>query len=217
MTPTAVDEASGSQLGQSCRPSEASPQAETPADTDSIGRFFFPPDRRAPADMAIVFGMNSPELPVACALEVFHAGLVRLLLFTGGHNERLGRAEAHEMAELARRDGIPDDAILIEDQARNTEENIRFSRRLLEDRLGPGAVRSVMLLTIHYHLRRARLAARRHFPADVDLSWTCYPSRHYTSRNWFEVEKGRRDVKAEIDKIRRYYGMTLDDLMRRDE
>ena len=81
-----------------------------------------------------------------------------------------------------------------------------------EDRWGAAGVGSVMLLTIHYHLRRAHLAARRRIPEDVALGWTCYPSLHYTSRNWFEVERGRRDVTSEIEKIERYYGLKLADL-----
>lgn len=185
-------------------------------DTESLSRCFFPPDRREPADVAIVFGMSVPRRPVERAAELFHAGLVPKLLFSGGYNPRLGRPEAHEMAELAQAQGIPAEAILIEDKALNTQENIEFSHRLLEDRLGRGGVGSVMLLTIHYHLRRACLAARRRFPADVGLCWTCYASRYYTSDNWFEVERGRRDVMAEIRKIEGYYGLALDDLLRQE-
>ncbi|MGE0845704.1 MAG: YdcF family protein [Flavobacteriaceae bacterium] len=179
---------------------------------ERIGRCFFPPDRRLRADVAIVFGMSAPERPVERAVELFNAGIVRRLLFTGGYNERLGRAEADEMAVLANGQGVPAEAILIEDRARNTEENIELSCRLLEDRWGAAGVGSVMLLTIHYHLRRAHLAARRRIPEDVALGWTCYPSLHYTSRNWFEVERGRRDVTSEIEKIERYYGLKLADL-----
>jgi vancomycin permeability regulator SanA len=185
------------------------------ADIEDISRCFFPPDRPMRADVAIVFGMNAPQRPVDRAVELFHAGTVRQLLFTGGHNDRLGAVEAVEMARLARAAGVPDAAILVEDRALNTEENVDFSWRLLERRFESGDVGSVMLLTIHYHLRRAHLAARRRLPAGIAVCWTCYPSLHYTARNWFEVERGRRDVMAEVGKIERYYGMTLARLLER--
>lgn len=121
------------------------------------------------------------------------------------------------MAELARGRGVPAEAILIEDQARNTSENIRFSYALLERSLGLASLRSVMLLTIHYHLRRAFLAARSRFPPEIGLLWACYASLYYTADNWSEVERGRRDVMAEIQKIKSYYGLTLSDLLRLGE
>jgi uncharacterized SAM-binding protein YcdF (DUF218 family) len=178
-----------------------------------IGRCFFPRDHPGKSDVAIVFGMNDPRRPARRAAELFHAGMVRKLLFTGGYNKWLGQSEAHEMARLARQDGVPEAAMLIEDQARNTDDNIKLSSRLLDDRVGLDSVASVTLVTIHYHLRRAHLAARRQFPAEVALRWTCYASLHYTSENWFDVEQGRRDVMTEISKIERYYGLTLKDLL----
>lgn len=187
-------------------------------DVALLSRCFFPPERQARADVAIVFGMSAPERPVARAVEIFRAGLADSLLFTGGHNPRLGQAEALEMARLAREQGVPREAILVEDQALHTEQNVEFSFRLLQDRLGvPGGIGSIMILTIQYHLRRAHLAARRRFPGETGLSWSCYPSRHYTAENWFEVAQGRRDVTAEIDKIERYYGLTPGDLARQPQ
>ncbi len=159
--------------------------------------------------------MSDPERPVDCAVEVFKAGLVDRLLFTGGYNSRLGRAEAHAMSDLALQRGVPAEAILIEDQARHTDENIRLSYRLMKERMEPDQIGSVMLMTIQYHLRRAQIAASRCFGADVDLSWKSYPSLHYTASNWFEAPRGRDDISAEIDKIQRYYGLTLDDLLRK--
>ena len=182
-------------------------------DVGRVGQCFFPSDRRETAEVAIVFGMNDPRRPVEHAVEAFRGGLVQRLLFTGGYNERLRRTEAEVMAELACGFGVPDKAILIEDQARNTEENIVLSQRLLQDETSGSEVSSIMLLTIHYHLRRAILAARRHVPPGVELSWTSYPSAHYSSRNWYETERGCHDVLTEIGKIERYYGLALDDLL----
>lgn len=183
-------------------------------DISLISRCFFPPDNPGPADVGIVFGMNDPRRPARQAIELFHAGAVRRLLFTGGHNDRLGTSEARAMARLAQEGGVPPDAILIEDQARNTDENVRFSKRLLERRFGAGGVDSAMLLTIHYHLRRALLAAGRQFSPRVALRWTCYASLHYDSQTWFEVERGRRDVLSESRKIEQYYGIPLAELLR---
>ena len=162
-------------------------------DIGTIGPCFFPPDNRIRADVAIVFGMNDPTRPAQYAAKLWHNGTVARLLFTGGHNPKLGATEAGEMARLAFAAGVPANAVLVEDKARNTDENACFSARLLAEATGkdePGPPSRVLLLTIHYHLRRAYIAARRWLPPQTQLGWACYPSLHYTSTDWWQVARG---------------------------
>jgi uncharacterized SAM-binding protein YcdF (DUF218 family) len=46
--------------------------------------------------------------------------------------ERFNKPEAEMFAEIARQKGVPESAILIEQESTNTGENVIFSRRLLE-------------------------------------------------------------------------------------
>lgn len=184
-------------------------------DIGLVSHYFFPPDNRIRADVAIVFGMNDPVRPAQHAAELWHHGTVSRLLFTGGYNPKLGATEAGEMACLALAAGVPATAVLVEDKARNTDENARFSARLLAEMAGeddPGPPDTVLLLTIHFHLLRACIAARRWLPRQTRLGWACYPSLHYTAADWWRVPRGREDALSEIDKISRYYGLSLDDI-----
>lgn len=61
---------------------------------------------------------------------------------------------------------MPADAVLVEPQARNTGENIRFSRALLEGRDVP--VSSVLLVSKPYEERRAYATAQKLWP---DVEW----------------------------------------------
>ncbi len=87
-----------------------------------------------PSDGIIVFGSN--DLRVAAhAADLFHAGLAPWILFSGARGRMTQdwpETEAAAMARSARDLDVPDDAILIEDRATNTGENIRFSRELLQ-------------------------------------------------------------------------------------
>ncbi|WP_193211265.1 YdcF family protein [Luteolibacter marinus] len=89
----------------------------------------------APADGILVFGSN--DLRVAShAAGLFHAGLGPWILFSGARGRMTSdwpESEAVTMARVAREAGVPGEKIFIEDQATNTGENIRFSRRLLEE------------------------------------------------------------------------------------
>jgi len=178
------------------------------------GRCFFLEDALIHADVAIILGMKQWWRPARMGIELYRAGLVGTLLFTGGNNASIDACEAEEMAALARRAQVPDTAILVEPRAAHTEENFLLSKSVLEERVGMDNLRSVMLVTIQYHLRRAILAARRHLPSSVALGWACYPSVHYTSSTWQSSARGWADVASEIEKIREYYGLSLSELAR---
>jgi len=67
-------------------------------------------------------------------------------------------SEAEAIAAILRAQGIPGDAILLEDRSATTWENIALALPLL-DRLG---VRAVTIVTDGYHATRARMVARHH-------------------------------------------------------
>lgn len=79
------------------------------------------------------------------------AGHDPLLILAGGKEPAERRAKAVGMAEMARDAGVPDTAILIEDQSRSTLQNAMFSRDLLEG----GFDGSAVLITDRFHLPRS--------------------------------------------------------------
>jgi uncharacterized SAM-binding protein YcdF (DUF218 family) len=180
---------------------------------DSIGECFFPADKLFSADLAIVLGMNDWRRPCCRAIELYNSGVVKALLFAGGFNRQIAKVEALEMAQLARNSGIPEEDILIEARSVHTDQNFAFAKEEVACHFGPHAVRSMILVTIHYHLRRSLIAARKYFPGDVRIGWACYPSRHYTAADWHLTSRGRADVAAEVKKIEKYYSISVDDLL----
>lgn len=164
-----------------------------------------PADQLLQADVALVFGMNAPLRPAAHAIDLWQRGFARRLLFTGGFNTRLGAIEAEVMADAARQAGVPDDAILIEPLAGNTDQNAEFSARLLAQEAAAEDRLRLLIVTVHFHLRRALLAVRRWHGPDVTLGWSSYASRHYSAENWQASARARRDVATETAKIRLYY------------
>lgn len=92
------------------------------------------------ADCIVVLG--SHDIRVAdYAIELFQQGYAPYLLFSGGvvqQNAALGvfwdTTEAEHFARRALATGVPAEAILIENRSRNTGENIRYTRQLLESR-----------------------------------------------------------------------------------
>lgn len=117
----------------------------------------------APSDAILVFGSN--DLRVAeHAASLHHRGLAPWLLFSGARGRMTQdwpETEAEAMARVARGLGVPDDAILVENRATNTGENIRFSRELLAARRIPLATAIVVQKP---YMERRSIAA-------LDVQW----------------------------------------------
>ncbi|MGW1390247.1 YdcF family protein [Streptomyces nigra] len=120
-----------------------------------------------PRHCSVAIGLGSHDLGVAeTAVDLYKRGMAPLLVFTGSTSpttrERMPRGEAVHYRERALELGVPDSAVLVEPRARNTGENIRFSRELLE---GAGVdVSSVLLISKPYEERRAYATARKLWP-----------------------------------------------------
>ncbi|MEW2070205.1 YdcF family protein [Streptomyces sp. NPDC007346] len=118
-----------------------------------------------------VVGLGSHDLGVADACAEFYLrGLAPVIVFTGSTSPttraRMPRGEAVHYRERALELGVPKSAVLVEPKARNTGENIRFSRAVLAE---AGAdVDSVLLVSKPYEERRAYATARKLWP-DVDV------------------------------------------------
>ncbi|MGW9302365.1 YdcF family protein [Streptomyces cyaneofuscatus] len=116
---------------------------------------------------SVAIGLGSHDLGVAdTSVDLYKRGMVPLLLFTGATSpttrKRMPRGEAVHYRERALELGVPSAAVLVEPRARNTGENIRFSRAVLEEE-GIEAT-SVLLISKPYEERRAYATARKLWP-----------------------------------------------------
>ncbi|WP_445276819.1 YdcF family protein [Streptomyces sp. DSM 41033] len=116
---------------------------------------------------SVAIGLGSHDLGVAdTAVDLYTRGLAPLIVFTGATSpttrERMPRGEAVHYRERALELGVPSSAVLVEPNARNTGENIRFSRMLLDE--AGVSVTSVLLISKPYEERRAYATARKLWP-----------------------------------------------------
>ncbi|WP_310713398.1 YdcF family protein [Streptomyces lydicus] len=116
---------------------------------------------------SVAVGLGSHDLGVAdTAVELYRRGLMPVVVFTGATSpttrERMPRGEAAHYRERALELGVPDSVILVEPHARNTGENIRFSRALIEGAAIEAS--SVLLISKPYEERRVYATARKLWP-----------------------------------------------------
>jgi uncharacterized SAM-binding protein YcdF (DUF218 family) len=116
------------------------------------------------AEADLIIGLGSYDLRVAdrCA-ELFHEGWARQVLFTGKSgnwtNKLYDASEAEAFAARAGKRSVPHEAMLIEPEATNIGENIRFSRAMAGRH-----IRRVIIVTKPQTQRRAYATVRAQWP-----------------------------------------------------
>lgn len=170
----------------------------------ALTSYMFVPDAEIHADCTIVLGMTLFHRPVSRVMELHDRGMTGVIVFTGGYNHRLESPEADQMLALWKRLGRSDAAVEIETESTNTRENMMGVKSLLEHRgLLPG-IRSVNIVTISYHMRRALETFHDVFGETLTVGTASYPSQYCPPQGWAGNALGRDLVLTEYGKIRSY-------------
>jgi len=145
------------------------------ADVETLWAYHDMHHELRPTDVGI--GLGSHDLGVATyAAELYHSGMLPLIVFTGANApttvERFPRGEAVHYREHALELGVPDDAILIETEARNTGDNITLTRQLLA--ANGITVTSATLISRPYQQRRAYATCKKLWPG-IDVICASQP------------------------------------------
>ncbi len=111
------------------------------------------------------------------AVDLYRAGYAPVMVFSSGYKWVFQEAEV--MRELAVAVGVPPSAIILETQARNTFENVRFTSAILHQH----GWRSVLLISSPFHMRRA-LLTWSHVAPDVVVVPTPVPSSQFYAHTY---------------------------------
>ncbi len=141
-------------------------------------------DYAAPADVILVLGCNiyAPEGgPSTCiqaraghAARLYRQGFAPYVIPSGGPTAQ-GPTEAAVLTQVLEEQGVPAAAIVPEAQARNTIQNILYSRAIMRAHDWHTAI----LVSEPFHVNRATLVAR-------DAGLAVFPSPARDSPNWQE-------------------------------
>lgn len=122
-------------------------------------------DDAAPADAIIVLGAAaydakpSPvfEERIRHGIDLYKRGLAPTMIFTGGYGGVGARFSESQVARrYALRQGVPEDAILIESLSRNTHDNLRQARTLMQQH----QLHTVIIVSDPLHMARALRISR---------------------------------------------------------
>lgn len=160
-----------------------------------------PPDTRPSA--LVLFGTNQPA-PARIAARRYHRGLAPLIIAAGGVNRHNGTVEGREFARQLAEEGVPASAVRVEDQSKDTWQNVELSVPHLREALALGL--PLVAVSKWYHLR-AVYCLRTLLPEAVPLyaiGWEpVYAGTLVTRDNWPLSPDGRRRVIRESREVPR--------------
>ena len=139
-----------------------------------------------PADAIVVFAGGVGESGKAGggfqeratqAVALYQAGHAPRIIISSGYVFTLHEAEV--MKTVAVNSGVPADAILLEERAATTYENVTFTNRILDEH----GWRRILLVSSPYHMRRALLTWRKTAP-DVTVTPTPVPQSEFYASSW---------------------------------
>lgn len=120
-----------------------------------------------PREVDVCIGLGGHDTGVAdYTADLYHRGYFPTIVFTGANAtttvETFPQGEAVGYRDRAVAQGVPDDAVLVEPRARNTAENVEYSRMLLREHRIEAT--SIMFVTKPYHQRRVFATCRIVWP-----------------------------------------------------
>ncbi len=173
------------------------------ADAQSITRYMDITAVSSEADLLWVFG-NSLLQPAHIAAEIILANRVPYVVLTGGIHQRLGfnEAEAHLRTLLGQ--GVSRERIIVENGSSNTRENVIFALPRIAEYLEVDNIRSVMVIAMWHHCRRATMTLKRYLPPGIRYSNSTYEYGGATREGWWNNEQGRVAVMSNWRNIQEY-------------
>ncbi|HDZ77091.1 MAG TPA: glycosyltransferase [Candidatus Omnitrophica bacterium] len=128
------------------------------------------------------------EERVEHAVDLYRKGYAKHIIFSSGYTYVF--QEPRVMKALAVSLGVPQEAILLEGEARNTYENIIFTKKIILE----NGWDEVLIVSSPYHMRRLLLTAKKNASGVKFIYTPILQSRFYSHR----VKKGDKRLKQQI-------------------
>lgn len=159
-------------------------------------------DDEKSGEVAILLGGPFPYMTerVHAAAKLYFDGRVKFIIPTGGvecdPNTKL--TEAMYMAQMLRELGVPDEAVIIENEARTTRENMLYSTIWMCRKIKLSNVKRVIIVTSASHVRRSLVHGKMLLPKTAEISGYAAQSETDCRDNWFNFPQMAERVEKEI-------------------
>ena len=164
--------------------------------------FDIPKDDGLNGDCIWVFGsFKDIDERLNLSIDLYKKGRAPYILFSGGKGKTGVVPEAKIMKDRALEAGIPEEAILIEDESFNTTENVLCSMLVLERKFLLQKINRLIVVSSPFQIQRLMLTLSRYMPKWINYS-CCYDENSPVSKNnWTKTKESRERVEYEAKGI----------------
>jgi uncharacterized SAM-binding protein YcdF (DUF218 family) len=149
------------------------------------------------SDAIVVISGDEQMARFAEGVNLYEQGFGKFLVFSGAAYDN-GTSNADVMRGLAVERGIPDSAILEEPLGEDTWGNAVYTRRVLEEH----RLRSAILVTSPYHLRRAQVTFDAAYAGSgIQLMVHAAPDSQWRKLSWWQQAETRHLTFTELQKL----------------
>ncbi|MCP4426220.1 MAG: YdcF family protein [Chloroflexi bacterium] len=189
-------------------PRETAVPPLSPSEIATITQTVFIPNNIQPADLLFIFGASTiAENLWEIVAAYFRQNYFRQIIVTGLTGRayyETGRPLAHLLCDQLLAHGIPDNAILMQDQSTNTYEDVRFS---LDKWPELSSLTNIAFLAKSHHSGRCLRTLRKFVPR-AQLNALTYNAVYdgvvVAKHNWYDYPISRGRVYGEYLRIQKY-------------
>ena len=159
-------------------------------------------DDGASAPVALLLGgnPNNARNRALAAAALYLSGRVSFIVPSGGVRWDIDGemiSESRFMKRILIEKGVPEDAIILENEARTTKENMIYGTLQINRKLHFEKVDHVIIVTSEAHMKRSLALARAFMPRKITLSG--YPAFHNPPTDeWFASENNIKALDTEV-------------------
>jgi uncharacterized SAM-binding protein YcdF (DUF218 family) len=154
----------------------------------------------APVALLLGGNPNNARNRALAAAELYRAGRVPYIIPSGGVKWDIDGemiSESHFMKRILMENGVPEEAIILENQATTTVENMIFGTLQIYRKLKFKNAPHVIIVTSEAHMKRSMALAKAIMPRALTLS--AYPAFHNAPTDkWFESEANLKALDTEV-------------------
>lgn len=154
-------------------------------------------------EFAILLGGRFAFLGERCraAAELYHAGRVKYIIPSGGvawDYEGGKITEAEYMQKMLLESGVPGEAIVLENEATTTKENMIYASLQMNRKMKLHQLHKAYIVTSQSHMRRSIRFARIYLPSIMEVAPYAAKDGIDAKDVWYKTETGRQRAEREL-------------------
>lgn len=151
-----------------------------------ISSYISPQDTLVKADVIVAISGGDTKARATEAIALYEKGWAPNIIFSGAAFDPLSPSNAEVMQSVAEASGVPKGVITLEENARDTEENAKESKDIVDEY----RYKTIILVTSPYHQRRAYIEFRNILGPDVKIVNHSAPDSDWDSSSWWQTPRG---------------------------